>query len=78
MTTENEKKIRLIGVLDAFTHEDLIQNPPTDDETMQQLGVSFTNLDRVVRHWINKRFSKKIGKGKIKSDMKFKDLLAMM
>ena len=44
------------AALDPLTRRDLIASPPRDAESMQQIGISATNLDGPVRSWINGRF----------------------
>lgn len=52
----------LTAGIDIMTDRDLKATPPADAETMQQLGISKTNLDLPVRRWINRRFRKPAGK----------------
>lgn len=49
-------KEALTAGIDTMTDRDLKTSPPADDETMQQLGLSKTNLDLPIRRWINRRF----------------------
>lgn len=49
-------ELRLIAGLDPLTKRDLVQLPPRNAETMQQVGISKTNLDGPVRSWINASF----------------------
>lgn len=69
--------------LDPLTRRDLIGQAPTDQETMQQIGISATNLDGPVRSWINGRFRKPrsltvLTRGKIKSDMTWSKLVKLL
>jgi hypothetical protein len=70
----------LIAGLDPLTHRKLKENPPGADETMGDIGIGPTNLDTVVRSWINRDFRKPRGKpplasGAIKSSTKWSKLL---
>jgi hypothetical protein len=42
--------------MDPLTFRDLAANPPADSETMQQIGIGKTQLDTVVRGFINRSF----------------------
>jgi len=53
---------RLIAGLDPLTFRDLVTNPPAGSETMQQIGISKTNLDTVVRGFVNQAFRQPTGK----------------
>ncbi len=69
--------------LDPLTRRDLINLPPAQTETMQQVGVSKTNLDGPVRSWVNERFRKPRGKkqlkrGAISPATKWSQLLGML
>lgn len=69
--------------LDPLTRRDLIDAPPGDGETMQQIGISATNLDGPVRSWINKRFRQPrdlslLTRGKIKSDTTWSKLVKVL
>src|SRR5262245_48054363 len=73
---------RLIAGLDPLTHRKLAENPPAPSETMQDIGISATNLDTVVRSWINRAFRAPRGlppliSGDIKSGTKWSKLLEM-
>lgn len=69
--------------LDPLTRRDLIAHPPQPAETMQQIGISDTNLDGPVRSWINGRFRKPRGKavltrGAIKGSTTWAQLLGFL
>jgi hypothetical protein len=68
-------EIKLIAGLDPMTYRNLTDNPPGKNETMAHIGIGPTNLDTVVRSWINRDFRKPRGKtqlatGTIKSSTK--------
>jgi hypothetical protein len=74
---------RLIAGLDPLTSRDLASNPPGPAETMQQIGISKTNLDIVVRSFINRSFRTPRGEsslvpGSIKSTTTWTQLLGML
>lgn len=80
-TLTDEELVR--AALDPLTRRDLIEQPPAVGETMQQLGVSATNLDGPVRSWINGRFRGPRGlslltRGKIKSETKWSQLVQLL
>lgn len=70
----------LIAGLDPLTHRELKKSPPGSHETMADIGISPTNLDTVVRTWINREFREPRGKpplasGAIKSSTKWPKFL---
>jgi len=73
---------RLIAGLDPLTSRNLITMPPGASETMQQIGISKTNLDTVVRGFVNRSFRQPTGKpllppGAIVSSTTWTQLLGM-
>ena len=77
----NEDRLR--AGLDPLTRRDLVVDPPRANETMQQVGVSSTNLDGPVRSWINRAFREPKGltlltRGAITTATIWQALVAMM
>lgn len=73
----------LCAGLDPLTRRDLIKQRPDGSETMQQIGISETNLDGPVRSWINARFRKPrdkpvLTRGAIKGSTTWAQLLALL
>ena len=80
-TLTDEELVR--AALDPLTRRNLIEQPPAAAETMQQVGVSATNLDGPVRSWVNGRFRGPRGlslltRGTIKSETKWSQLLELL
>lgn len=74
---------RLVAGLDPLTFRDLATNPPASSETMQQIGISKTNLDTVVRSFVNRSFRQPSGKpqlapGSIKTSTTWTQLLGLL
>lgn len=46
----------LVARMQAFTRRNFRDAPPTDKETMADLGISKTNLDTFLRPYVNLRF----------------------
>ena len=74
---------RLTAGLDPLTRRNLILLPPQDQEVMQQVGISKTNLDGPVRVWINDSFRQpkkmpKLPRGSIKPTTTWKQLVSML
>jgi hypothetical protein len=72
----------LIAGLDPLTYRKLKENPPAASETMGDIGISPTNLDTVVRSWVNRDFRiprkhDPLPSGAIKSNTKWSKLLEL-
>ncbi len=70
----------LLAGIDTITNRDLKVVPPQNAETMQELGISKTNLDLPIRRWINRRFREPVGKsifpkGTFKTSTTWKQLI---
>lgn len=71
LASSDETRARLIAALDLFTRRDLTTREPGDSETVAQLGVGATNLDRYIRPWINQTFRDPLGLPRLmQSDVK--------
>ncbi|PXA78744.1 hypothetical protein DMC25_22250 [Caulobacter sp. D4A] len=73
----------LIVGLDVLTDRALSAKRPTDDETMQHIGISKGDLDGPATDWINKRFRRPAKKrllvpGEIKPSTKWADMVKLV
>lgn len=60
------RKAEIVASLDEYTGRDLVALPPGDPEALgANIGVGDTNLDRVIRPWINRRYLVPDGKPRL-------------
>lgn len=82
LAASDETRARLVAALDLFTRRDLTKSEPKDTETIAQIGVGATNLDRYIRPWINQTYRDALGlprlmQGEVKTTMTFAALLSL-